>query len=533
MSRREPPNDETTRRAAYGATASEPTSALTILTVLSHPDPRRIGERAVLSALDLGRPAELSRTSPSFAPSGSPWDDRPLDDPYLSRKPWQINRSDDGLLLERGRSSMALRLEGAPISKSARVNGHTLSRGVTLELEDRVCLLLHNMPRPAFEAGEEVSATAGMVGASAGLLQVLQAIDRVARLEVPVLLRGESGTGKELAARALHERSRRAQGPFVAVDLGVLSPALAASELFGHAKGAFTGAATAKDGYFRAAEGGTLFLDEVGEATMEVQAMLLRVLETRQVMPVGSHTPRPVDVRLVAATDSDLEARARRGDFKEPLIHRLAAYVLELPPLRERRDDIGRLLVHFARPVLRELGEEHRLESPAKDGPPWLPPKLVARLVRAPWTGNIRQLANVVRQLIIDSQGLPQLRSTPRIDSVLTGASPTPSNEPTEPSSISAEPAKKPPRQRPSILGDAEVEEAMRACNFEPAAAARRLGIRRPSLYNLIRRHPTLRLAQDIPEPELHAVLEECGGDVAEAARRLEVSGRALGRRVG
>ena len=532
MADRFPDTDETTRRPPAGPTAGDPTAMVPVLTVLSHPDPRRVGERAVLSELEMGRSIELSRGAPRFAPPGSPWDDKPLDDPFLSRKPWSIVPTPAGLILRRGGSSLALRLEGELVGEEAKVATEALAQGVTLELSDRVALLLHRMPREAFEAGEGGSTPGAMVGASAGLVQVREAIARVADLDVPVLLRGESGTGKELVARALHEQGRRAEGPFVAVDLGVLSPALAASELFGHTKGAFTGAVTAREGFFRAAEGGTLFLDEVGEAPPQVQAMLLRVLETRQVVPVGSQTPQPIDVRLVAATDSDLEARARRGDFKEPLLHRLAAYEIELPPLRQRRDDIGRLLVHLARPVLRELGEEERLDQPAGNGPPWLPAELVARLVRAEWSGNVRQLANVVRQLVIDNRGEPTLRSGPRIEAMLDSTpipSPPPAETPAEEPNELASPVG--PR-RPSDFSDDEVEEAMRTCGFEPAAAARQLGIRRPSLYNLIRRHPRLRLVEEIPEEELRSTLGDCGDDVAEAAHRLEVSWRALGRRV-
>lgn len=533
-------SDETTRRPPSARGAGGGAEPVVVLTIVSHPDPGRVGERAALAALGLGRPVELSRVAPRFAPPGASWDDRPLDDPYLSRKPWILTSDAEGVELRRGASATELCLGSEAVGESVRVPSTSLEEGVTLELRERVALLLHSLPQDVFEAGE-ASVRDAMVGASAGIVRVRTSIDRVADLSLPVLLRGESGTGKELVARAVHRRSRRADQAFVAVDLGALSPALAASELFGHAKGAFTGAVTAREGLFRAAGGGTLFLDEVGEATMEVQAMLLRVLETREVLPVGSQVPRPVDVRVVAATDSDLEARSRRGDFKEPLLHRLAAYVIELPPLRERRDDIGRLMVHLARPVLRELGEEARLEGPPTDGRPWLPPDLVARLVRAPWPGNVRQLANVVRQLVIDSRGEPQLRSGPRIESMLETASVSrPSTPPAPDSAVPASMSSvstssvstAPGPSRPSDLDDNAVEEAMRASDFEPAAAARRLGIRRPSLYNLIRRHPTLRLAEDIPEAELRSVLAECDGDTAEAARRLEVSRRALGRRM-
>ncbi len=539
MTHRASQNNETTRRPNREEETSCDVSTVTLLTVLSHPDPRRIGERAGLVELDQGRGAvELGRHSPRFSPLGTPWNDRPLDDSYLSRKPWHLFPGEQGLQLRRSESPTELRLDGAIVDETAVVSEESLELGVTLELSGRVALLLHRVPTTLFQAAEARRPDGEMIGASAGLMRARNAIYRVTDLKVPVLIRGESGTGKELVARAVHRQSRRASAPFVAVDMGVLSPSLAAAELFGHVKGAFTGASTAREGFFRAANGGTLFLDEVGEATAEVQAMLLRVLEARQVVPVGCHQPISVDVRLIAATDSNLEARVRRGDFKEPLLHRLAAYVIELPPLRERREDFGRSFVHLARPVLRELGEEERLDHPA-DGAPWLPAELIAGMARETWTGNVRQMANVVRQLVIDSRDEGRLRAQSqlwaRLDSDPSGSpestvAPAPElcdeEEPQESSGLPV------CHRRPSELDDEEIEEAMVACGFEPAAAARHLGIRRPSLYKLVRRHPTLRFASDIPPEELATVLEEVGGEVADAAQVLTVSKRALHRRL-
>ena len=559
MTRRVTQNNETTRRPSVEEAATD-TSTVPLLTVLSHPDLRRVGERAALPELAQGKNVALGRHSPRFCPIGSPWNDQPLDDPYLSRKPWVISAETGGLELSRDQSSTDLWVHGEFVEESVFVPEESLDRGVTLELSNRIALLLHRTPRSLFKAAEMEAPKGEMIGVAEGILKVRSAIDRVADLKMPVLIRGESGTGKELVAQALHRQSRRASKPFVAVDLGVLSPSLAAAELFGHAKGAFTGAHSAREGFFRAAEGGTLFLDEVGEATPEVQSMLLRVLESREVVPVGSHEPRSIDVRLVAATDSDLVARASRGDFKEPLLHRLAAYVVELPPLRERREDIGRLFVHLARPVLRELGEEDRLDRPDTEGPPWIPADLMARLARETWTGNIRQLANVVRQLVIDSreQGklLPSLQlgsrpdlSAPDQEAVKaesqvqpqTSTKPaepiqSPSVDPTDESkpdeSIEGHPNPRRAYRPPSQLTDEDVEEAMWACDFELAAAARHLGIGRPSFYNLVRQHPTLRLAADISGEELAATLAEVDGNVADAALRLAVSKRALSRRL-
>lgn len=515
-------SDETTRQPARPGRSSgdgHGDDLVPALTILSHPDLRRIGDIAPLLELGLDCQVALSRTEPSFAPPGAIWDARPLDDPYLSRRPWILRPVGAGVSLHSHGSSIDLEMHGEPVADGVEISDVDLGRGVVVTLEHRIALLLHHIPTELPPSGSG----SDMVGASAGLTRVRAAIGRVADLDVPVLLRGESGTGKELAARSLHDRSRRAARPFVAVNLGALSPSLAASELFGHVKGAFTGAVTAREGYFRAAEGGTLFLDEVGEAPSEVQAMLLRALDNGQIVPVGSHTPRQVDVRLVAATDSDLEGRARRGDFKEPLLHRLSAYEIQLPPLRERRDDLGRLFVFLAREFLRDLGEEELLDRCDPDAPPWLPADLMTRLAGFHWPGNVRQLKNVVRQLVIDSRSERQLRAGARLETLLT-----------EPPAAEPDPTADSPgvSRRPAQVTDAELEAAMRGCRFEPAAAARQLGISRPSLYNLIGRHPTLRTAEDVPENELEAALADAEGDPGRAAERLEVSVRALARRL-
>ncbi|MEM8931761.1 MAG: sigma 54-interacting transcriptional regulator, partial [Acidobacteriota bacterium] len=415
------PSDETTRRpAGTGRRSGGAADAVRVLTILAHPDLRRIGDRVPLVELDAGHGIELSRSKPELAPPDMVWHGRPLDDPYLSRQPWRLEADGEGLVLHRQGSGLDVRVDGEGVIRrddpagTITVPAVALDAGVSLILADRVALWLHRLPTDAVAGPIDRE----MVGASATLGEVLNSIERAADLGVPVLLRGESGTGKELAARALHARGRRPNGPFVAVNLGALSPTLAASELFGHTKGAFTGA-IGKPGFFRAAEGGTLFLDEVGEAPTEVQAMLLRALEVGEIVPVGSHEPVPVDVRLIAATDSDLEARVRRGDFKEPLLHRLSAYEIRLPALRERLDDLGRLFVHFAFRVLDEIGEGSRRGAPDADAPPWLPPDLIARLARYPWPGNVRQLRNIVRQLVIDGRGEAQLRAGPRLEALL------------------------------------------------------------------------------------------------------------------
>lgn len=470
--------------------------------------------------LEANREAGLSRSVPDFADPGSLWG-APLEDPYLSRSPL-IFRSTKGrgVELDVGDSPTSVIAEGEAVDGTRIFTASDLDRGVVLELAARVVLLLHRLQAPA----KSTANRDGLVGASAGLEQVREAIERIAALEVPVLLRGESGTGKELVARAIHNGGPRRTEPFVGVNLGSISPSLAAAELFGSVRGAFTGAVASQQGFFRAAQGGTLFLDEVGEAPPEVQVMLLRALETGEIFPVGSQQARKVDLRVVAATDSDLEARVEAGIFKAPLLHRLSAYEIWLPPLRERKDDIARLFLHFASHELSAIGKASFLADAEPQDLPWLPTELASRLVRYAWPGNVRQLRNVVRHLVIDSQGQSRLHAGPTVERLLA--------ELPKSKAISEPPEEVPVRRNPSNIEFIELEAALDSCAYNLAATAEKLGISRPSLYNLIRRHPTLRTAEEIPLEEISRALTEAGGDPAAASLRLRISTAALRRRL-
>ena len=239
------------------------------------------------------------------------------------------------------------------------------------------------------------------MGCSDALGRVRDEIRVVGDLPVPVLIRGESGTGKELIARAIHRESRRAAAQYEVLNMATLSPTLAASELFGHVRGAFTGAERSHEGCFVRADGGTLFLDEIGEAPLDTQAQLLRVLETHDLRPVGGSVTRQVDVRVIAATDSDLETAVRLGRFREALFQRLAGFRVQVPPLRERRVDIGPLIYHFVRLELASLGLADLLGADEDDREPWISATTIARLTRYHWPGNVRELRNMVRQLVI------------------------------------------------------------------------------------------------------------------------------------
>jgi two-component system response regulator GlrR len=220
-----------------------------------------------------------------------------------------------------------------------------------------------------------------------------------------VLLLGESGTGKELLARAIHQASRRSERAFVAVNCGAIPGELLESELFGHARGAFTGAIQAHKGLFQAADGGTLFLDEIGDMPLPLQVKLLRVLQENEVRPVGSTQSIPVDVRVISATHRDLDAQREQGLFREDLYYRLNVVSLKLPSLAERREDIPLLAVH----ILGKLAERYRKP------PSTLAPDAMALLVAAPWPGNVRQLLNLLEQCVA-------LATTPVIPATLVQA---------------------------------------------------------------------------------------------------------------
>jgi DNA-binding NtrC family response regulator len=229
------------------------------------------------------------------------------------------------------------------------------------------------------------------VGTSAPMRAVAETVAQVAATNVPVLIAGESGTGKELVARALHDRSRRAAGPFVALNCAGLPDNLIESELFGHVRGAFTGAIYDRPGAFQLAAGGTLFLDEIGDLAAKGQGDLLRVLEDGVFRPVGSPRPVQADVRIVAATNRDLPARANAGQFREDLLYRLNIVEIALPPLRERREDIPALVESFNKHFSARHGRRPKTASP----------EFLAALARHPWPGNIRQLRNLVERLVV------------------------------------------------------------------------------------------------------------------------------------
>jgi DNA-binding NtrC family response regulator len=482
---------------------------------VTHPDARRVGERVALPEIPSGRAVELSRLLPLFSPSdGGP--PEPLADPHLSRKPFLLASGSvpGSILLRRGDSSMAVEVDGRTVQAEHLCSAAEVERGAVLLLAGRIVLLLHPMPPAPPPEAERL----GLIGDSAAMAQVRADVRRVADLEVAVLLRGETGTGKELVARAIHRMSRRRNRPYLAVNMGAIPPALAAAELFGAARGAFTGADQRRTGYFTQADGGTLFLDEIGETPPEVQVLLLRALETGEVQPVGAEAPRRVDVRVLAATDADLEAAIAAGRFRAPLLHRLNGYEIRLPALGERREDFGQLFFAFLRQELDAMGEGGRLDDPGPRGEPWLPAPLVARLAAADWPGNVRQLRNAARQIAIGNRGAARAALPAALIKTLErqpGTSPSPS-------------ASRPTYRRPADVGEEELLAALAANRWKLVSTAAQLGLSRTALYTLIDRCAGIRKAADLNRAEIAAALKRQGYDLDAVVEELKVSRHGL-----
>lgn len=466
------------------------------LTILWHPDWERIGEQFVAGA-GLAEIA-LNRFAPLFSRPAQA--QRALEQRCIARESLLLSCDRSGALVVRAPSSrMRVALDGQPVTAGLPVRTTRLADGVVLEMGGDVVLCVHLTHRlPRIEAKSE------LLGVSDSMRKVRELIGQVAPTELPVLLLGESGTGKELVARAIHAASVHARGPMVAVNMAALSDSLAAADLFGAGKGAYTGADRPRSGFFAEAAGGTLFLDEIGNAPGPVQPMLLRVLDGGGYRPLGAERDVQSRARLVAATDQQLDV----GTFNQPLLRRLEGFVIRLPALRERREDIGLLIAHAA-----------KAWSETNGIPPTLPTGLVAQMCRYDWPGNVRQLGNVVRRGLLAT----------RAGDVPILATLVPDSAPARPG---AEALPRPTlRRRASVrVDDDSVLAALDANRWHIRAAAEALGISRPYMYKLIEAHPTIRAAEAITLEELRAALDGHRGDVERCAVALRTPTEALRR---
>jgi transcriptional regulator with PAS, ATPase and Fis domain len=336
----------------------------------------RSAKLVITKGADAGRTATIDQ--PTFVIGTGQSADVRLGDPAVSREHVRVSLLANGVRVrdegsKNGTWLGGVRIRDVILSTDASIvlGGTTIA--ITIEAES---IELQLSPNDRF---------GDAIGASAVMRNLFAMLEKVAPTELTVLLEGESGTGKDVLARALHARSARAAEQLVVVDCGAIPPTLVESELFGHERGAFTGADHARKGVFEEANGGTLFLDEVGELPVEMQPKLLRALEAREVKPIGARAPKPIDVRIVAATSRRLAEAARTGEFRSDLFYRLAVARVTVPPLRDRPEDV----LPIARVMLRTLRSDPTAE---------IPPDLASMLEAYDWPGNVRELRNVVER---------------------------------------------------------------------------------------------------------------------------------------
>jgi len=310
-----------------------------------------------------------------------------------------------------------------------------------------------------------------IVGTSARMNSVFQLMEKISRVDGTVLVTGESGTGKELVARAVHFAGPRKDGPFVVVNCGAVPRDLIESEFFGHVKGAFTDARSDKTGKFEQASGGTIFLDEVGELSQDAQVKLLRALGEREITRVGGTKTVPIDVRVIAATNKDLEAEVARGSFREDLYFRLAVLSIALPPLRERAEDIPLLVEHFVRKYAAELGKDVLGFTPGA----------LRRLAGYAWPGNVRELENVVYEAMVMTEGDWVTETALPARLRLAGVSGT-ADAPPEPARVA--PLKEAVQNVAAARERDLILEALRQAGGNRTRASRILGISRKTLFN-------------------------------------------------
>jgi transcriptional regulator with AAA-type ATPase domain len=463
---------------------------LLALTILWHPDAERIGEQFIAPSAEVA----VGRFAPPFAaPAGAAL---PLGHRCVAREPLRLHCRPDGqVALAPPASRMHLAVDGAAVGAPLLLAAARLDAGVVLGLGGAVLLCLHWMDR--LPDGADMPA---LLGVSSAAIRLRGQIRQAAATDLPVLLLGETGSGKEVAARAIHAAGARRAEPMVAVNMATLNEALAAADLFGAEKGAYTGALAARPGWFAEAGAGTLFLDEIGNAPAPIQPMLLRVLESGEYRPLGARRDARSQARLIAATDQDLAA----GGFNQPLLRRLEGFVIRLPPLRERRADIGLLI----RQVLRGWAARGGAAAPA------LPAAFVDQLCRHDWPGNVRQLAGAVQRALLDvDAGL-----APRLDAPAAPPAPGPAG---------AAPAA---RARLAELSPQAVLDALQHNGWRIRAAALALGVSRPSMYKLIDAHPDIRSLAAIAPEEIDAALARHGPDALRCAAALRTPSEPLRR---
>ncbi len=477
---------------------------LPCLTIIWHPDWERIGDQAIIAGQNL----HLSRYQPTFCKAEQ--NGLPLGHAGISRSPVELFVSTDGgVTINVPTSRMSVELDGREIHGSHQLSPEQISTGTIIGLGRAVLLCLHWLT-----ALPQSNAIDGLIGVSSSIQKIRDLIRQVAPTDSAILLLGETGTGKEVVAQAIHSLSLHKQKPLVSVNMAALNEDLAAADLFGAAKGAYTGAQTARNGFFQEAEGTTLFLDEVGNAPANVQPMLLRVLETGDYRPLGSTKDLTTSARIIAATDQDLYG----GGFNPALLRRLESFVINLPPLRNRREDLGVLIIHLMQsPSLENIADKN------------LSFTLLTQLATYDWPGNVRQLRHFLKRVLLGMANHTPITFASLVDTppqrITYSAEPTHSYTPT-----TASPTEKQTRKKLTELSEDDVLIALDQNEWNIQSAAQALGISRPSMYKLIEANSKVRRVEIIPYDEIQQAWKTANNDIEACASLLKTPAEALRR---
>ena len=498
---------------------------LPALTIAWHPDASRIGTIAPLSALLQGDSAVLMREEPAFFTPGSNVG-RSIDHRGMSRDPVLSVAAAPGVLeLRRSPDTRAeIEVDGQPFTGVRPITAADLRVGLVVTVARQFVFILHGVRYPISR-----SPNLGLLGVGDSIEEVRRLVAKAAELSTSVLLRGESGTGKSssrgpstrrapgapsLSSRSTWPLSCRAAPP----------PSCSVTR-----RARFTGATESRPGHFLAANGGTLFLDEIGDMVSDAQPMLLRVLDDRRVQPLGSSHTRPVDVRLIAATDARLEAAVNAGRFHPALYHRLnSAFQIALPALRERREDIGLLFITFLRRALAANECLHLLDEPRDGVKPWLPTRIAAAICSAPWPGNVRALEGLAGELAAraaaDSNFKPADYVPGRLKQQLAllapGAAPAAAAVPV------------PARGRSGEITNDQVLDAFDRVGWNITRAAAVLGVDKSTLSRRLAKESAIRTLMKLTLAELQRQKVGCGDDINALADTLGVPAALLARRL-
>lgn len=484
---------------------------LLCLTIVWHPELERIGEQAILPSKE----SSLARLQPTFCKPLK--DGLPLGHSSISRTPiyFSLNDANAEIEIKVPESRMVVEVDGNAIQGSHSLSFDQINNGVMIGLGRTVLLCLHwltELPKN--------NALEGVVGVSSSIQKVRDLIYQAAKINVKdikdatVLILGETGTGKEVVARAIHAHSQRNKRPMVSVNMAALSTELAAADLFGATKGAFTGSQNTREGLFKQAEYGTLFLDEIGNTPTNIQPMLLRILDTDDYRPLGASLDHKNNARIIAATDQDLYD----GTFNPALLNRLKSFEIHLPPLRHRREDIGVLIVHLMRsPSLAGIANQQLAFS------------LLTQFSIYDWPGNVRQLRHFLKRVLIEIAE----NESPSFSS-LVGTPPqrvTHSAAPIDLSSTSVPPRpEKQARKKLNELNEDEVLTALTKNEWNVQSAALALGISRPSMYKLMEMNSQVRRAEKIPREEMLRAWDNSHNNIEICAALLKTPAEALRR---